>query len=70
VPWLAELIETLEEFGTASLELVAWELSLDKDQLVSAKRQAIAQGLIEVAGRDPGSDEETYRLVRRGRFFV
>lgn len=68
-PWLPELLETLAEFGTASLGLVAWELSLSEDALLSAKRQAIAQGLIEVAGRDQGSGEETYRLAhgRRSR---
>lgn len=65
--WLPELLETLAEFGTASLDLVAWELSLSEAALVSAKDQAIAQGLIEVAGRESGTGAETYRLVgRRG----
>ncbi len=62
--WLPELLETLAEFGTASLELVAWELSLSEAALLEAKLYAFAQGLIEVAGRDPSSDEETYRLTR------
>jgi hypothetical protein len=65
--WLPELLETLGDFGTASLELVAWELSLSEDELAEAKRQAISNGMIEVAGRDPGSDEETYRLTRAAR---
>jgi hypothetical protein len=64
-PWLPELLDTLEEFGAASLELVAWELSLSEAELVSARDQAVAQGLIEVAGSDTGSGEETYRLVAR-----
>jgi hypothetical protein len=62
-PWLPELLETLEEFGTASLGLVAWELSLPEDALLSAQRQAIAEGLIEVAGRDRDSGEEIYRIA-------
>jgi hypothetical protein len=65
--WLPELLETLGEFETASLELVAWELSLSEDELLGAKRHAISTGLIEVAGRDPGSEEETYRLTRAAR---
>lgn len=65
--WLPELLETLSEFGTASLELVAWELSLSEEELLDARRQAISNGLIEVAGRDRGSDEETYRLTRAAR---
>jgi hypothetical protein len=65
--WLPELLETLGDFGTASLELVAWELSLSEDDLADAKRQAISNGMIEIAGRDPASDEETYRLTRAAR---
>ena len=53
-PWLAELLETVEEFGTASVELVAWELSLPEAALASARDHAIAHGLIEVVGRDSG----------------
>jgi hypothetical protein len=65
--WLPELLETLGDFGAASLGLVAWELSLSEDELADAKRHAISNGMIEVAGRDPGSDEETYRLTRAAR---
>jgi hypothetical protein len=65
--WLPERLETLEEFGTASLDLVAWELSLSESALVSAKDQAIAQGLIEVDGRETDTGAETYRLAGRRR---
>src|SRR2546423_14922394 len=61
-PWLHELLETLDEFGTASLALIAWELSLSEDALHSARGQAMSQGLIEVADRAPDTGEELYRL--------
>jgi hypothetical protein len=64
-PWLAELLETVEDFGTASVELVAWELSLPEAALARARDQAIAHGLIEMVGRDSRSGEETYRLAGR-----
>jgi hypothetical protein len=68
-PWLGEILSTVAEFGSASLGLVAWELCLPEEALHPAWRQALAEGLIEDAGRDPESDEEMYRVraPARGR---
>src|SRR4030081_1997490 len=33
VRWLSETLQTIDEFGLASLELVAWELSLEEAEL-------------------------------------
>jgi len=61
--WLPELLETISEFGSASLELVAWELSLPENALWPAWRQAIGEHLIEPAGVCDQTDEQPYRLA-------
>jgi len=60
--WLPEILDTIHEFGTASLELVAWELSLSEAVLQPAWYQAVERRLIESAGLNPGTDEQMYRL--------
>jgi hypothetical protein len=69
--WLSEILDTIREFGTASLELVAWELSLPERALTSAWDQALGEQLIESAGLHPQTGEQMYRLssdpVRGGR---
>jgi hypothetical protein len=62
-PWLGEVLDTLAEFGEASIGLVAWELSLREEALAPAWRQAFADGLIEEVGRCPETAERMYRLV-------
>jgi hypothetical protein len=50
VAWLDEVLETVREFGAASLGLVAWELSLAEEDLAPAWSFAIANGLLRPVG--------------------
>jgi hypothetical protein len=50
VAWLDEILETVSEFGAASLGLVAWELSLAEDELAAAWAHAIRSGLLRPLG--------------------
>jgi hypothetical protein len=60
--WLPEILDTIREFETASLELVAWELSLPESALTSAWDRALGERLIESAGLHPQTGEQMYRL--------
>ena len=66
--WLEEILETVREFGAASLGLVAWELSLPEEDLAPAWAHAIRTGLLRPVGggmHAPASDEveDTYSLA-------
>ncbi len=61
-PWFADVLEAIEQFGLASIGLVAWELFLTEEELVPAWRAAKATGLIERVGRCPYTREPMYRL--------
>ncbi len=50
VMWLDEILETVAEFGAASLGLVAWELSLPEEELAPAWAHAVSTGLLRPAG--------------------
>ncbi len=50
VAWLDEILETVREFGAASLGLVAWELSLGEEELAPAWAHAVRTGLLRRAG--------------------
>ncbi len=50
VAWLEEVLETVREFGAASLGLVAWELSLTEEELAPAWAYAIRTGLLRTVG--------------------
>jgi hypothetical protein len=50
VAWLDEILETVREFGAASLGLVAWELSLEEEELAPAWAYAIQSGLLWPVG--------------------
>ncbi|HEY5317656.1 MAG TPA: hypothetical protein VIJ20_06730 [Solirubrobacteraceae bacterium] len=67
---MQEVLEVAAQFhesGGASLELTAWELDTELENVVSAWSRAIKQGLLEPAGTDPASGEEMWRLSERGR---
>jgi DNA-binding HxlR family transcriptional regulator len=51
----------------ASLELVAWELSIEESAVSAAWSRAIADGLLERSGTDEVPGEETWRLTTWGR---
>jgi hypothetical protein len=61
-PWFSDVLEAIEQFGLASIGLVAWELFLGEEELVPAWREAKAMGVIERVGRCPYTREPMYRL--------
>ena len=62
-PWLEAVLETVTDFGEASLELVAWELSLPEATLASAWDQVVRERLVEHAGECRETGELLYRLA-------
>ena len=63
-PWFEDVLEAIDQFGLASIGLVAWELFLSEEELVPAWRGASILGLIERVGRCPYTREPMYRLTR------
>lgn len=57
------MLTTIDEFGSASLGLVAWELSLDESELAPAWEQALRTGLIQRTHTCPATHEEMYSLA-------
>jgi hypothetical protein len=54
---LNDVLRVIDEFtphGGASLELTAWELCVELHEAEAPWRQALKQGLLEVAGFDKG----------------
>jgi hypothetical protein len=60
--WLPEILQTVAEFGSASLPLVAWELSLAEEELARAWARAMALHLLEPVGTEPETGEYMYRV--------
>ena len=56
-----------EDSGGASIELTAWELSVDQALVASAWSRAIREGFLNAAGIDQASGEKMWRLTDRGR---
>jgi hypothetical protein len=65
VKWLDETIAIIGEFGSASIGLVAWELSLDESELEPAWEQARRDGLIRLACVCPTTKEQMFVLTSR-----
>jgi hypothetical protein len=61
---LLEVAGEFDDYGGASLGLVAWELCVEDDLVAPAWQQAIADGLIAPAGRD--CQEQLWRLSSAG----
>jgi hypothetical protein len=59
-----EVVAEFDDYGGASLGLVAWELSVGDEQVAAAWRQAISQGLMTPAGQD--GQEQLWRLSPAG----
>ncbi len=68
--WLVEILGTIDEFGSASLGLVAWELSLDEGEIEPAWEEALRTGLIERTHTCPATHEEMYSLAGRERSWL
>lgn len=61
-----EVVGDFDEYGGASLGLVAWELSVSERQAADAWAQAQAEELLEPAGGDKIHDEQLWRLTADG----
>ncbi len=64
-----DVFADFDQFGGASIGLVAWELDVDPSNIVASWTQAINDGLLERSGSDTaaGYDEELWSLTDRGR---
>jgi hypothetical protein len=59
-----EVVAEFDDFGGASLGLVAWEMCVDEQLAADAWQHAISDGLIRPAGRD--WQEQLWRLSSAG----
>ena len=64
---VVDVVYEFDRFGGASLELVAWELSLPDDALAPGWEEALRRGFLELAGIDDVDGKQTYRLTELGR---
>jgi hypothetical protein len=64
---LKDLLEIVDEFGSAGRGLVAWELTLDEEAIEPAWRLALDEDLLRRVGHDPPTGEPMYTLTRKGR---
>jgi hypothetical protein len=64
---LMAVMRDFDEFGGASIELVAWELGEPPSLLTTAWSEAIADGLLEPAGIDSIFGEPLWRLSDKCR---
>ena len=64
---LQELLETVAEFRSASLELIAWESVVGERTVVHSWHRVINQGLMRRGATDPVTRVAMYILTARGR---
>lgn len=64
---LGALLAAVEEFGSASLGLVAWEFMLAEDAIKPTWQLAIEERLLRHAAHDPPTGEPMYTLTLPGR---
>jgi hypothetical protein len=60
---VTSVVDTVSEFGEASLELVAWELSVPERTLEYVWAQAIEHGMLRAAGVCPTTGERLFVAV-------
>ena len=63
---LEDVLETVEEFGSASLGLIAWEFSVPVTDLVELWDQAVGAGLLRPVGSRDGAGEQMYATATPG----
>src|SRR5664279_1219381 len=63
---LLDVMADLDQFGGASLELVAWDLYMEESAGSAAWSRAVADGILERSGTDDVPSEETWRLTMAG----
>jgi hypothetical protein len=67
VDQLMVVMRDFDEFGGASIELVAWELGEPPSRLDAAWSRAVAEGMLEPAGVDSVFGEPIWRLSEKSR---
>lgn len=65
-----DVVYDFDEFGGASLGLVAWELGVAEADVEPGWEQAIRRGLLAPAGVDELHHEQMWRLSQRARRVV
>lgn len=58
-----EIVETVKEFGVASLELVAWEFSVSEEAVAAAWNRAVRKQLIRPVGLCPQTGEGLFAVA-------
>jgi hypothetical protein len=66
VSQLLDAVGAFDEFGGASLALVAWELCADDEDVLRAWRTAQRERLLKPGDRDPDINEQLWRLTGKG----
>jgi hypothetical protein len=64
---LVALLEAVEEFGSASLGLLAWEFILPEAVIEPVWQLAREEHLLRPVAHDPPTGEPMYTLTLRGR---
>jgi hypothetical protein len=64
---LDDVLETVEEFGSASLDLIAWEFSVPVAELTELWDQVVGAGLLRPVGSSQGTGEQMYAIATPGR---
>jgi hypothetical protein len=64
---LEDVLETVGEFGSASLDLVAWEFSISESELMGVWDLAVGARLLRSVGLSKGTGEQMYVLATPGR---
>jgi hypothetical protein len=64
---LLEVMADFDEFGGASMGLVAWELYVPEQDVAVAWDRAFTNGWLQPAGHDSPNDEQLWRLTLTGR---
>jgi hypothetical protein len=63
---LEDVLQTVEEFGSASLDLIAWEFSVPVAELTEIWDQAVGAGLLRLVGSRNGAGEQMYAVATPG----
>jgi hypothetical protein len=67
---VSEVVETVGEFGTASIGLLAWEYFLDPADVSPAFNEAASAGMLEPVRIDAETGEQMFSVTASGRMFV
>lgn len=63
---IEDILETVEEFGSASLDLIAWEFSVPVADLAELWDQAVGAGWLRPVGTSQGAGEQMYAIATPG----